>query len=94
MFPPDPGPGQHLSRNARISASNIFVVNIQSIFLIWRGMSWCMPAVVSYQAPGYSEQIKSHDNLNDLVRKDPFDLSESEAIIRKYQPIKIQKPCF
>ena len=39
MFPPDPGPGQHLSRNARISASNIFVVNIlediQSIFLIW-----------------------------------------------------------
>ena len=56
-----------------------FVVNIlediQSIFLIWRGMSWCVPAVVSYRAPGYSEQIKSHDNLNDLVRKDPFYLS-------------------
>lgn len=24
MFPPDPGPGQHLSRNARISATIIF----------------------------------------------------------------------
>ena len=38
-------------------------------------MSWCVPAVVSYRAPGYSEQIKSHDNLNDLVRKDPVYLS-------------------
>ena len=91
MFPPDPG--QHRARNARISASNILLcVNIcegiQKYFphLFIPG---CVQAVISYhQASGYSELIKSHDNLNDLVRKDHFFISQSEASLRNSRPMR------
>ena len=59
-------------------------MGIQNIYLILG----CVQAVISNQASGYSELIKRHDNLNDLVRKDHFFISQSEASLRNSRPMR------
>ena len=85
MFPPDPG--QHRARNARREdvSQQYFVVckyfSGYSKYFSHLFIPGCVQAVISYQASGYSELIKSHDNLNDLVCKDHFYLGQSEATL-------------